>query len=100
MSRLRKRHVEALRALTEEVERMDFIQKHCAHLSHVEDHWYCFLHTGKHTAHSGDQPTAREAVDACRAEVQRQQEEARTLARWKTAFAPNPPSAIRNPKSK
>lgn len=83
MSRLRKRHVDALRELTEDIERMDFIEKYLALVSFTDGHWYCFLNNDQHCAHSGDQPTARQAIDVCRATVQQQIEEARSLARWK-----------------
>lgn len=83
MSRPKQRHVDAIRELTEEVERMDFLEKHHVHLSFVDGHWYCFLNDEMYCAHSGDQPTARAAIDASRAIVQQQAEQARTLARWK-----------------
>lgn len=83
MARPRKRHVEALQELAEEAARFDFIEKHRLHLSFVQDHWYAYLHTEEHCAHSGDQKTAREAIDACRKKVQERIEEERVDARWR-----------------
>jgi hypothetical protein len=89
MSRLRKRHVEALRELTDEVDRMDFIEKFHCQVSRTDHHWWSCVHHDTFHAYSTNHVTAREAVDACRDQVRQQIKEMEAEAAWKKRWLPD-----------
>lgn len=82
MSRVRKRHLEALKELTEEAERLDFVEKNHALISFTDGHWYCFVRNEHGCAHSGNQPTARAAIDKAREDLTAQMNEHRSFTNW------------------
>lgn len=100
MSRQKKRYNEALREVLEDVERIDFMERHRGRVTFFQGHWTAFFNSDAHCCHSGEQPSMRAAIDACRESLQKDMDLARADVRWRAAMnLPAIPSTLNSPRS-